>query len=172
MKQNIITIIVGIAILLLIYKVMKMLQDQSVIMKSQTDIIVAVALKMAIQLPNKQQEPPSIKEKSKTVPVIVGPAVPKKNGVLPTLHKRVMKLFADQIPKTAGQLRTAYNKSATPMDAKKFNNMVWNMRNNRGLINFEKLEDSDSVWGLTEWFEIGDGGNATLTDEYFNRIIK
>lgn len=170
MNKNLIIIVAAVIILFVIFKMMKMMKENSEIMKSQSDAIMAIAIKTGAVQPAQEEKKKIAGKKEVESKPASEPVVPKKNIVLTVAHKRLVKLFDDEVPKTASQLRTLYNKLApAPVEAKKFNSMLWNIRNNKGIITFEKFEDSDSVWGLTEWFE-QDGENSKLQDEFFSKI--
>lgn len=171
MKQNLL-IALGVAVVFFfLWKMMQAGKAQTEMLKSQTDILMAVALKTgAVQAPvekekvasgRKEKTPEKGKENTHEI---------NKNVVLTAAQKRIMKLFEDETPKTSTQIRAEYNKLHTPaLDAKKINNLLWNIKNNKGILNLEKFDDSDSAWGLSEWFEM-DGENSRLTDYFFNKI--
>lgn len=172
MNKNLILIIVAVAVAFLFFKMMKMMKEQSEIMKAQSDVMMAVALKTGALQPVKEEKKIGSRKEATAHKANPEPPAEKSKSPLTAGQKRIMKLFDDEIPKTAGQLRTLYNKTeTTKMETKQFNSALWNIRNNKGLIVFEKFEDSDSIWGLVEWFEEEDGEHK-LTDEYFSRVIK
>lgn len=166
MKQNLL-IALGVAVVFFfLWKMMQAGKAQTEMLKSQTDILMAVALKTgAVQAPVARENVAS--ERKETASDKSKDAVKvNKNVILTALQKRVIKLFDDETPKTSAQLRAAYNKEHTPaLDAKKINNLMWNMKNNKGNVNLETFDDADSAWGLSEWFD-----GEKLSDEYFNRL--
>lgn len=174
LKGNLIVVIGIIGIILIILKIMQQTKTQTEVSLKHTDLLLAIALKTGAIQPQavKKEKTAKAKKEKEKVEVIEAeeveeesPASLKKIILTPKQKSTLKLLFGDEVPKTASKLKELYNKNAgKPMDTKKFNTLLWNYKS-KGVLNMEKLKDSDSVWGMSEWYE-----NNQLSEEFFSRI--
>lgn len=175
LKGNLIVVVGIIGIILIILKIMQQMKTQNEVSHKHTDLLLAVALKTGAIQPQAVKKEKTAKTKKEKVEVEEeideqeesDEPVQLKKILLTAKQKSTLKLlFGDEVPKTASKLRELHNKNGSkPMDTKKFNTMLWNYKS-KGALDMEKLKDSDSVWGMSEWFET----KGQLSEHYFSRI--
>lgn len=162
--KEIITIVVLLAVVYMLFQLMKT-------NKVQTDILVAIAGKTgAVPYTNiegkksvkskKSNDDDDGNEETESGKVGAPKSKPKK------IHKQFLSLFKDEIPKTTSQIKELFKKNFYELNATKFNNTIQYMVK-MGLLGKEKgSKGGQNYWGPADWFD----KEGLMYEDYLEKV--
>lgn len=84
---------------------------------------------------------------------------------LKAIHKNIISLFEDGIPKTTGEIKKLYKKfHSDKVDDVKLNNSIWNLEPSHTLM--VEMVGKVNYWGLPSWFD----EEGYFLEEYADKI--
>lgn len=146
--------------------------------KIQTGILVAVARKTGALsdidpevkssiAKNRDEDSEEDEEKSSKAGKR-GEGAGAKKSTPKKIHKELLSLFKDEIPKTTSQIKDLHKKTFNKETTKhKINNTLWYMVK-MGLIGTDKGEGKINFWGPAEWFD----KEGLMYEDYLEKVSK